>query len=77
LCVSPATGVVDAATRVAVDEFFRGVQEGAAGRTYPSAREGGIQAVHEDKLLQAEQEVDGACDLQRDKSPFEIGRLVS
>jgi len=77
LCVSPADGVIDAPTRTAVDEFFRGVQEGAAGRTYPSARQEGILAVHEDKLLQAETEVGGACDLLRDKSPFEIGRLVS
>lgn len=77
LCVSPASGVIDATTRTAVDEFFRGVQDGAAERTYPSASQSGIQAVHEDKLLQAEKEVGGACDLQMDISPFEIGKNVS
>lgn len=77
LCVSSPSGVIDATTRTAVDEFFRGVQDGAAERTYPSAAESGIQAVHEDKLLQAEKEVDGTCNLQRDISPFEIGKNVS
>jgi len=77
LCVSSANGIIDEATRVAVDEFFRGVQTGATGRTYPSAREGGIQAVHEDKLIQAEGFVEGTCDLNRDKGPFEIGVNIS
>ena len=77
LCVAKADGIIGDATRAAVDEFFRGVQEGASGRTYPSARQEGIQAVHEDKLLQAEKEVGGRCDLARDKGPFEIGQRVS
>ncbi|TCP78855.1 hypothetical protein C8J31_1209 [Rhizobium sp. PP-CC-2G-626] len=77
LCVSPADGLVKDVTRAAVDEFFRGVQEGASGRTYPIARQAGIQAVHEDKLLQAETEVRGVCDPARDKSAFEIGRRLS
>lgn len=77
LCVSPADGRLNNATRTAVDEFFRGVQEGASGRTYPIAHQEGIQAVHEDKLLQAEREVRGTCDPSRDKNALEIGRRVS
>lgn len=73
LCVSPATGIIDAKTRTAVDEFFRGVKEGG----YPEATKVGIQAVHEDKLSQAEAFVGGACNIERDKGPREIGINVS
>jgi hypothetical protein len=77
LCVAPVNGVIDETTRVAVDEFFRGVQEGASGRTYPSARADGIQAVHEDKLLQGAKEVNGDCWSIPGMTPVEIGRRVS
>ena len=77
LCVSAVDGIIGQTTRTAVDDFFRGIQDGAGGRTYPSATLGGIQAVHEDKLLQAEKAVDGTCSPTRDKNAFEIGRLLS
>jgi len=59
--------------RSAIDDFFRGVQQGASGRKYPSVSLGGLQAEHEDKLIQAEELVSGAC---THRSAFEIGRLV-
>ena len=77
LCVSPATGVIDAKTRAAIDELFSGVEDGVAEPTYPVASQVGIQAVHEDKLIQAEKFVKGACDLERHKGPRAIGVNVS
>ncbi|CDX15177.1 exported hypothetical protein [Mesorhizobium sp. ORS 3324] len=76
LCVSPVDGVISGGTRAAIDDFFRGVQEGAGKRKYPSVSVGGLQSVHENKLLQAEKVVGGTCVPSRDKSAFEIGRLV-
>jgi hypothetical protein len=76
LCVVPANGVLDEATRVAVDELFRGIKEQGNTSTFPSARQGGIQAAHMKKLREAETAVGGLCDPARDVSPFEIGRLV-
>ncbi|MEZ2329640.1 hypothetical protein AB6802_07945 [Mesorhizobium sp. RCC_202] len=73
LCVSPADGILNDATRAAVDEFFRGVQQGASGVTYPSARQNGIRSVHDAMLLKAEKTV-GTCVPSRDTSAFEIGR---
>ncbi|MGX8008416.1 hypothetical protein ACVDG8_005050 [Mesorhizobium sp. ORM8.1] len=73
LCVARVDGIISGDTRSAIDDFFRGVQQGAGGRKYPSVSLGGLQAEHEDKLLQAEELVGSAC---THRSAFEIGRLV-
>lgn len=76
LCIAPADGVIDEGTRVAVDEFFRGVADGGSIEV-PSARAGGIQLTHTNKLDAAEELLPNGCDPAVNKSAFEVGRLVS
>jgi hypothetical protein len=76
LCVRPNDGIIDERTRIAVDAFFGGVEEGASGRDFPAALANGIQSEHVSKLQEGIDSVPD-CAAMPGMNAAEVGRRVS
>jgi hypothetical protein len=76
LCVPTANGIIDKQTRIAVDDFFGGVEEAGIGRDYPNALENGIQSEHDSKLRAGIKAVPD-CSARPGTNAFIVGQIVS